>query len=87
MVPRSGAFDARAETVVRRVVGVLSANGTVSVGGGDGVLYALGEVDGTRVWTFDAGNSLRRPAVVDGTADAGHGSGLYALDVSSGGLE
>ncbi len=61
------------------------ANGTVYVDGEDGVLYALDEVDGSELWTFDAGSSLRTPAVIEGTVYATTADGYaYAVDADGG---
>lgn len=61
------------------------ANGAVYVGGGDGVLYAFDEVDGTEQWTFDTGSSVRTPAVVDGTVFVTNEDGwVYGVNAADG---
>ena len=61
------------------------ADGTVYMGGGDGVLYALDEVNGAEAGTYDAGSSLRTPAIVDGTVYVTTADGyVYAVDADGG---
>ncbi|MHB9286294.1 PQQ-binding-like beta-propeller repeat protein [Halobacteriales archaeon Cl-PHB] len=61
------------------------ANGTVYVGGADGVLYAFDEVDGTEQWTFDTAGSLRTPAVGDGTVYVTNEDGwVYGVTAADG---
>ncbi len=42
----------------------LGPDGTVYVGGSDGVLYALNPNDGTEEWRFDAGSKIRSSPIV-----------------------
>ena len=64
-------------------------NGIVYVGSNDGNVYAIDASSGTKLWNFTIENPvqwhyLSSPAVSDGIVYIGSGSGLFALNASTG---
>ena len=62
------------------------AGDVVYVGSGDGNLYGIDRVTGTKKWSFDAGNAIHSsPAVGGGSVYFGTRDGhFYAVDVATG---